>query len=764
MSVMQKPFSTEFLQELARKYCLTSKQEEVFVALYSNSDKLSAEKIALSLNIAPTTFNTRMTGVYKKFSLNKNGASKYYQLWHFLDSHRKENSPVSKESTVDFNSRFQQVRILIEPQVNSLCGVMNVLGMGKPMPLTGKDGIYTNVNFLGKLTNKQLRFEQSGRFSSSHIEKTTPGLALVKDHQWLMIWGKPGAGKTTFLKYLAMQCITDKLADKVPFFVSLKEFAEDPKIPDLIEYLAKKFLGSIPITIVEELMQNGHALILLDGLDEVREKDTERVTLEIKQAVTKFGQSKFVITCRIAATGYVFERFTSVEVADFDEQQIITFANNWFQAKNNPSKAELFIKQLKLNKPILELASSPLLLTLLCLEFEDSSDFPTSRANLYERSVNILLRTWDTTRGIKRDDLYKKLDVRRREDLLSFIAFHSFLQGELILKKEKVENYICSFLKNLKDIDPDTEKLQKDSEAVLQSIEAGHGLLVERARGVYSFSHLTLHEYFTARKIKLTNQSKDKDDLFETLTRNFANPKWREVFLLTMDISTDVSELLFVIKKEIDVQLAEDQKLQDFLRWVQEKSSSILTSSEPFVVRTLYFSLALDLTDITRKLDPKFDSSTYPDLELDKSIYVILNRAKARASKSLHFRSDLDNVLKLTKNNELRNELQQLYDRLPIYSSTQEELEQWNETDGSQWKKELCYIMDNYRNIGQDLEFSNSQQDLLKKYYNSNFFLWECLNVENIYVERDIREYIVETLLLPVKEIERIQSKRDLIF
>jgi len=43
-----------------------------------------------------------------------------------------------------------------------------------------------------------------------------------------------------------------------------------------------------------------------------------------------------------------------------------------------------------------------------------------------------------------------------------------------------------------------TTAAQLNSEAVLKSIEAQHGLLVERAE-IYSFSHLTFQEYFTAR-------------------------------------------------------------------------------------------------------------------------------------------------------------------------------------------------------------------------------------------------------------------------
>lgn len=40
-----------------------------------------------------------------------------------------------------------------------------------------------------------------------------------------------------------------------------------------------------------------------------------------------------------------------------------------------------------------------------------------------------------------------------------------------------------------------------DGEAVLKAIEVQQGLLVERATETYSFSHLTLQEYLTAKYV-----------------------------------------------------------------------------------------------------------------------------------------------------------------------------------------------------------------------------------------------------------------------
>jgi predicted NACHT family NTPase len=47
---------------------------------------------------------------------------------------------------------------------------------------------------------------------------------------------------------------------------------------------------------------------------------------------------------------------------------------------------------LKANKPIQELATNPLLLTLLCLVFGEAADFPANRSELYKEGLDVLLK------------------------------------------------------------------------------------------------------------------------------------------------------------------------------------------------------------------------------------------------------------------------------------------------------------------------------------------------------------------------------------
>ncbi len=576
----------DFLTKIARDYELSPEQKEAFVARFSRQGNVDA--IAESLHITSNAFSTRMSHVYKTFKFGGKGPGKVRRLHDWLIKNYQASNPTSTPQTppheLEIDTLVQEIRQKIKPSIQKDCGAMKVLDMTQPIGL--KD-IYTKVNILEKIIGRRrlaineliqccnLDAENFDRPGFRKVEqKRISGLTAVQKYDKLMVLGKPGAGKTTFLKYLAIQCAKSKvLTDKVPIFITLKQFAETQNQQSLTTYINQIFDNcNVTEAQVAAFLQHGSGLILLDGLDEVREEDADYVLTQIQAFTEDYDANTFVITCRIAAREYTFEKFTDVEVDDFDDKQIRTFSTKWFQAKQS-DLADYFIEQLENNKPIKELASNPLLLTLLCIEFEDSGEFPANRAELYSRAIHTLLRKWDAKRRIVREQVYQKLSVQRKEDLLSEVAFTTFERGEYFFKQREIEQYIADYIRNLPDAKTDPDALLLDSEAVLESIEAHHGLLVERARGIYSFSHLTFQEYFTAREIEAKT---DIDLLVSKITEN----RWREVFLLTAGMMRNADELVQQMKRKIDGLVAGDDKLQQFLMWLDEKARSVKSSKK----------------------------------------------------------------------------------------------------------------------------------------------------------------------------------------
>jgi len=718
----------------------------------------------------------------------------------------------------DIDALVQEIREKVKPNIRERCGTMRVLDMTQPIELTGERGIYTKVNILEKITGRRRLGiaellqncdpEDFERFGLSRVsEERVPGLKAVQRYSKLMVLGKPGAGKTTFLKYLAMQCIEAQFqANLVPLFISLKDFAEATKQPEVLEYIAQQ-LSSCEVTDAsikaEQLLRQGRTLVLLDSLDEVRDEDTKRVLKQIRDISERFHTNQFVITCRIAAKDYTFERFTEVEVADFDQEQIAIFAQNWFRL-SDPVKAERFIQKLKENEPIQELATNPLLLTLLCLVFAETADFPANRSELYKEGLDVLLKKWDVKRNIERDQVYKNLSLQRKEDLLSQIALITFEQKDYFFKQKTVEAYIANFIRNLRDADPAPEVLKLDSEAVLKSIEAQHSLLVERARGIYSFSHLTFHEYFTARKIVTScNPYATDDTTLQGLVSHMTEKRWRKVFLLTIGMLGSADTLLQMMKARIDGLLVGDEKLQQFLRWVDEKARTVEAPYKLLAIRSFYLAFTQNLerhpkSHLCLLVDSKFHSDfedlyddTYgffsrPDNLIGDFIFLLfankftkgyftLPLSKIKLPDRNYFPGEEeDNFWSYCSgpppygNGYFNSYILEIMPPAQYYLPSDhpgttwlwQYLDDWWEINGQAWTEQLQSVMTEHRNLGHDWQFSNAQKERLQQYYDTNKLLVDCLN-SDCYVSRDMRQEIEETLLLPIAEIKNRRSCTD---
>ncbi len=660
----------------------------------------------------------------------------------------------------DIDSLVQAVSQKLSANIQKRCGTMRVLDMEQKITI---DSIYTMVNILEKVSrNQRISVEnlldgcdltEFDRLSLGRVrQERIPGVEAVQRHEKLLILGKPGAGKTTFLKWLALQCKEGELfVDRVPLFVTLKEFAEAEGQPTLIEFMSQPFaecgIEEAQAT-VERVLGARRGFVFLDGLDEVRAEDSDRILNTIRRTSEQLDGNQFVMTCRIAAKEYTFEQFTEVEVADFNKEQIADFVDKWFQP-NDPIKAKEFPAELEKHPGLQELATNPLLLTLLCLVFEEQAGFPANRSELYKEGVDVLLKKWDIKRNIRRQQVYKQLSLQRKEDLLSQIACTAFVRSEYFFKQKFVEEEIRDYIRNLPNASDDPEALQLDSEAVLKSIEAHHGLLVERARGIYSFSHLTFQEYFTARQFKEKSEGE-----FSDLVCHITQKRWREIFLLTVGMLKNADKLLQAMKKEVDCLLAQDEELQQFLNWVEQKSRSVDAPYKPASIRAFYFYLYYFANDLDHSLDRNFNPDNTLDLALDRALAVKFSSASSQASSSrIDFYRNFDRfrvfdrVLILAHDSELQQKLREIKDKLP-YIDSWEGYKQWWKDNGQTWIDQLSAVMIQYRNIGHNWQFTRTQEKLLQQYYDANILLVDCLN-SDCYVSREVRDDIEATLLLP---------------
>lgn len=695
-----------------------------------------------------------------------------------------QNLPTENKDTLnncwDINTLVQMVRSRRSEKIQDQCATMRLLDIAQPIGL--KD-IYVKVNIFNSITSQrwldifelQNLIQELNRFGLGEVcQERVSAMPRVATYPKLMILGKPGSGKTTFLQHIAQQCNQGKfLSDKIPVFIRMRNFAEDARETgdfSLLNYITQELAYfDICNQQIQTLLAQGRLLILLDGLDEVPEDDSAEIIKKIRKLSEEYYKNQFIITCRIAAYQYRFEGFTEVEIADFDLLQIEAFVQKWFvnigkyTKEDGLAKARQFMQKLQLseNEQIRELAVTPLLLNLACCVFQARSDFSARRVELYRQGFHILLNRWDEARNIKRDKTCSHLSLAHKLKLLSEIAATTFKQERYFFTKSNVQQYITDYLRNLPTDEVEPQILQLSSQTVLKSFEA-HGLLVERAQEVYSFSHLTFQEYLTARNIVTSPESEILEDKLLSLLSHLNEPRWHKIFLLTAGMLSDATEFLQLIKQHADALVAFDQQLQEFFIWLNQKSLSVKASYKSAAIRAFYLSLILvedqtlsyDLA-LCVAIDPSVGNNLAPDLAID----LALSRALS-LSQTLPCDSPLERVFALSfalgdartvvSNPELQHSLQQLKEELPLSDKGSQRLKEWWNANGSQtWAKKLRFVMLRYCNIAHQWQFSEQQKKLLKQYYAVNQLLVDCLK-SSCEVTAFVREQILETLLLPV--------------
>jgi predicted NACHT family NTPase len=177
------------------------------------------------------------------------------------------------------------------------------------------------------------------------------------------------------------------------------------------------------------------------------------MTTAIKNLVDKYAENRFIASCRIAAyRNYQnFSRFTDVAIADFDEEQIQCFIDNWFQSHDRPEWGKECGERLSNDdhKATRELAKTPLLLTLICILFLKQGEFPTKRSTLYDRAISTLLSDWDASKEIVRQQPYKGLDLKCKEVMLAEIAYTNFTANNLFFQQGEISNQIEQILREM---------------------------------------------------------------------------------------------------------------------------------------------------------------------------------------------------------------------------------------------------------------------------------------------------------------------------
>ena len=395
---------------------------------------------------------------------------------------------------------------------------------------------------------------------------------------------------------------------------------------------------------------------------------------------------------------------------------------------------------------------TPILLSLVCSIFLKRTTFPRKRDRVYQAGLDILLESWDQARGIQRDQVYHNLTIADKLKLLCLIADETFERDQYFFEKEQILAIIGEYLQSLTPESSDPEILRRESEAILKAIEVQHGLLVERAKDVFSFSHLTFQEYLAARQILYSPTLEIQAKRIEMLALRTDDVRWHEVLRLTANILPAGDRLLEGMSEQVHYFLPDEPVYQAILQELEEKQHRIKSVCNPSAVRAFYLTLCgnRDL-QLANLIDARISQKLEPDLALDLTLARLYDLAipfveapDLKTLVNLMFAFELDRKYKLEA--DLKAHLETIKQQLPTVEEP-EQLALW-QPQGQAWLKSLRDGLQQTRNIGEMWKLTSEELEVLQTYYELNLLLVECLQQSQI---QPALKQSIETQLLKVR-------------
>ncbi|MDR0919642.1 MAG: NACHT domain-containing protein, partial [Oscillospiraceae bacterium] len=392
-------------------------------------------------------------------------------------------------------------------------------------------------------------------FEHTDEEELTDIRKVLEKSRKAAILAKPGGGKSTLIRRIALAYayperrlkVDDGLPDCnwFPIYIRCRDLGDNAtkSIMEIISLVVTR--AEIPKygdgfnALTEMALQEGTALLLVDGLDEIsNEKYRVCFADQLRTFVATYPNVHLIITSRVAGfravAGTLASYCEQYSIADFSEEQISSLSMKWHKAvmgdSGNPEEeSDKVCNIIFSDRRILALAENPLLLTTLLFVKRWIGYLPTKKCQLYDEMIKLLLVTWNAV-------AHEKLDIEETEPQLAYIAYSMTLKGiqkitkdDLVFRINEVRKLLPELLSYTKVSAPTfINQVEERSSLLIQiGLEKNEsGVLVH----TYEFSHLSFQEYLTAKFIA---EGWVNDLPIDVLKPHINKEHWKEVIPLT---------------------------------------------------------------------------------------------------------------------------------------------------------------------------------------------------------------------------------------
>ncbi|WP_437769124.1 HipA N-terminal domain-containing protein [Sorangium sp. So ce281] len=462
---------------------------------------------------------------------------------------------------------------------------------------------------------------------------------------WVLILGAPGAGKSALTRWLVLklcapgESLGDLPADLVPVRVELRRFdlhyrqcQQASRSCDFFDYLDKVHREhnlSLQGEPLRRLAEAGRLLWLFDGLDEVADPHARRDYAAMIVGLRDRYAGRGIVTSRIVGARPAQPLFQQAGLAtytlqEFDEQQIEAFLERWHRLAfpGAPEAAarrlERLRQTLKESRPVRELCSNPLLLTLIAM-LNRGAELPRQRHRLYERAVDLMAEQWEVNKHLAAAGAVQ-FDLPSKKRFLRKLAFQMMTEltggsGNAVQQRD-LSTFAASFC--TEEYGLRAEEAQATAEQLIQHLRERNYILALIGGQTFGFVHKTFLEYLAAAEIHARFRAHDwgLDEIKAVFQMNWLDQAWSETLTLICGmIEEERPQQVIELLQGVLARLGpfDDGNMNSFVTFALRCLAEIrLLDQEP--VRTF----AREITDFI--LVPEFPSWPRDDEQLSSAL------------------------------------------------------------------------------------------------------------------------------------------------
>ncbi|MEU9113323.1 NACHT domain-containing protein [Streptomyces sp. NPDC048483] len=366
----------------------------------------------------------------------------------------------------------------------------------------------------------------------------------LADFDRVLLRGVAGSGKSTLIQWLAVSCTKDPadtplphLYGRIPFVLPLRTLTRSgaalPTPDHFLSAVGCPVAGAQPDGWAERVLTSGRALLLVDGLDEIPDRERRGARQWLRDLLDAFPDNLWLVTTRPSAVRedwLAADGFDELTLTPMGHDEVTAFIGRWHAAAREDAEdterldayEQSLLSAVRTKQDLGQLATNPLMCGLICALHRDRRGYlPHGRKELYDAALGMLLSRRDRERDMGAPTGIE-LGDEPQVQLLQRLAYWLIRNGRTELVRERAEQIIADALPSVP-----AAAAQGDAAAVFRHLLLRSGLLREPTPGSVDFVHRTFQDYLGARA------AVEEGD-FGLLVEHSVDSQWEDVIRMAV--------------------------------------------------------------------------------------------------------------------------------------------------------------------------------------------------------------------------------------